>query len=225
MNVNLGPVLDVFYKAGNFTDEYHRSYSSHAHTVSACGQAFITAQQDTGVAATAKHFPGLGSATASQDTDKGPVTLTVPLSDLRSRDEAAYPAAISAGVRLIMVSWAIYPALDPAFPAGLSTTVIQSELRGRLGYRGVTVTDALEAGALEAFGTSTERAVLAARAGMDLILCAARDVAQGREVTAGLASALDSGQLNPADFAAALQRVTSLRTALPKARRLALHRQ
>jgi len=83
----------------------------------------------------------------------------------------------------------------------------------------VTVTDALEAGALEAFGTSTERAVLAARAGMDLILCAARDVAQGRDVTAGLASALDSGQLNPAGFAAALHRVTSLRAALPKARR------
>jgi beta-N-acetylhexosaminidase len=225
MNVNLAPVLDVFYKAGNFTDQYHRSYSGNAHRVTACGQAFITAQQETGVAAAAKHFPGLGSATASQDTDKGPVTLTVPLSDLRSRDEAPYPAAISAGVRLIMVSWAIYPALDPAFPAGLSTTVVQSELRGRLGYRGVTVTDALEAGALEAFGTSTERAVLAARAGMDLILCAARDVAQGRDVTAGLASALDSEQLNPADFAAALQRVTSLRAALPKARRLALHRQ
>jgi beta-N-acetylhexosaminidase len=221
MNVNLGPVLDVFYKARNFTDRYHRSYSSNARTATACGQAFITAQQDTGVAATAKHFPGLGSATASQDTDSGPVTLTVPLSDLRSKDEAPYPAAISAGVRLIMASWAIYPALDPAFPAGLSTTVIQSELRGRLGYRGVTVTDALEAGGLEAFGTSTERAVLAARAGMDLILCAARDVAQGRDVTAGLASALDSGQLNPADFAAALKRVTSLRAALPKARRLA----
>jgi beta-N-acetylhexosaminidase len=221
MNVNLGPVLDVFYKAGDFTDQYHRSYSSNARTVTACGQAFIAAQQHIGVAATAKHFPGLGSATASEDTDKGPVTLTVSLSDLRSRDEAPYRAAISAGVRLIMASWALYPALDPVFPAGLSTTVIQGELRGRLGYRGVTVTDALEAGALEAFGTSAERAVLAARAGMDLILCAARDVAQGRDVTAGLASALDSGQLNPADFAAALQRVTSLRAALPKARRLA----
>jgi beta-N-acetylhexosaminidase len=220
LNVNLGPVLDVFYKSGDFTDRYHRSYSSNAHTVSACAQAFITAQQDTGVAATAKHFPGLGSATAFQDPDKGPVTLTVPLSDLRSRGEAAYPAAISAGVRLIMVSWAIYPALDPAFPAGLSTTVIQGELRGRLGYQGVTVTDALEAGALAAFGTPAKRAVLAARAGMDLILCAARDISQGRHATAGLASALDRGQLNPADFADALQRVTSLRATLPKARSL-----
>jgi beta-N-acetylhexosaminidase len=221
MNVNLGPVLDVFYEPGDFTDQYQRSYSSNAQTVTACGRAFITAQQDTGVAATAKHFPGLGSATASQDTDVGPVTLTVPLSGLRSRDEVPYPAAISAGVRLIMASWAIYPALDPSFPAGLSTTVIQSELRGRLGYRGVTITDALEAGALAAFGTPPQRAVLAAQAGMDLIMCAARDVAQGQDATAGLASALDSGQLNPADFAAALQRVTSLRADLPKARRLA----
>jgi beta-N-acetylhexosaminidase len=221
MNVNLAPVLDVFYQAGNFIDEYHRSYGSDVQTVTACGRAFVAAQQDTGVAATAKHFPGLGSATASQDTDTGPVTLAVPLSGLRSRDEAPYPAAISAGVRLIMASWAIYPALDPAFPAGLSTTVIQSELRGRLGYQGVTITDALEAGALAAFGTPAQRAVLAARAGMDLIMCAARDVTQGQDATAGLAGALDSGQLNPADFAAALQRVTSLRTALPKARRLA----
>jgi beta-N-acetylhexosaminidase len=215
MNVNLAPVLDVFYKAGNFIDQYQRSYSSNAQTVTACGKAFITAQQDTGVAATAKHFPGLGSSTASQDTDSGPVTLTVSLSGLRSRDEAPYPAAISAGVRLIMASWAIYPALDPAFPAGLSTTVIQSELRGRLGYRGVTITDALEAGALAAFGDPAQRAVLAARAGMDLLLCASQDVTQGQDATAGLASALDSGQLNPADFATALQRVTSLRAALP----------
>jgi beta-N-acetylhexosaminidase len=215
MNVNLAPVLDVFYTAGNFIDQYQRSYSSNAQTVTACGQAFITAQQGTGGAATAKHFPGLGSATASQDTDSGPVTLPVSLSGLRSRDEAPYPAAISAGVRLIMASWAIYPALDPAFPAGLSTTVIGGELRGRLGYRGVTVTDALEAGALAAFGTPAQRAVLAAQAGMDLLLCASQDVTQGQDATAGLASGLDSGQLNPAGFAAALQRVTSLRAALP----------
>jgi beta-N-acetylhexosaminidase len=214
MNVNLAPVLDVFYEPGNFIDQFDRSYSSNAQTVTACGRAFITAQQDTGVAATAKHFPGLGSATASQDTDSGPVTLPVSLSGLRSRDEVPYPSAISSGVRLIMASWAIYPALDPAFPAGLSTTVIAGELRGRLGYRGVTITDALEAGALAAFGTPAQRAVLAARAGMDLILCAARDVTQGQDATAGLASALDTGQLNPADFAAALQRLTSLRAAL-----------
>jgi beta-N-acetylhexosaminidase len=57
MNVNLAPVLDVYYKTGNFIDQYQRSYSNDPAVVSECGQAFITAQQQTGVAATAKHSP------------------------------------------------------------------------------------------------------------------------------------------------------------------------
>ena len=211
MNVNLAPVLDVYYKSGNFIDQYQRSYRNNASVVTECGQAFITAQQQTGVAATAKHFPGLGSATRSQNTDTGPVTLNVSLSELRSKDEAPYPAAIAAGAELIMVSWAIYPALDKTYPAGLSPTVVQGELRGRLGYQGVTITDALEAGALGAFGSYGQRAVLAAQAGMDLLLCSAQDPGEGQAVTSALASALDSGQLNSATFNAAVQRVTALR--------------
>ena len=214
MNVNLAPVLDVYYKSGNFIDEFQRSYSSRASTVSTCGKAFIRAQQRTGVAATAKHFPGLGSATTSQNTDIRPVTLRVPLSGLRSRDEAPYPAAIAAGVKLIMASWAVYPALDARHPAGLSPAVIQGELRGRLHYRGVTVTDAIEAGALAAFGSYGQRAVLAAQAGKDLLLCSAQDPSEGQAVVTALASALDGGQLDPATFTGAVQRVTALRNGL-----------
>ena len=214
MNVNLAPVLDVYYKSGNFIDQFQRSYSS-ASVVTTCGQAFITAQQETGVAATAKHFPGLGSATKSQNTDTGPVTLNVSLSGLRSKDEVPYPAAIAAGVKLIMASWAIYPALDASYPAGLSSAVIQGELRGRLGYQGVTVTDAIEAGALTAFGSYGQRAVLAAQAGMDLMLCSAQDPTEGQAVVTALASALDGGQLDSATFTAAVQRVTALRAGLP----------
>jgi len=212
MNVNLAPVLDVFYKSGNFIDQYQRSYSSNAQVVSTCGQAFITAQQQTGVAATAKHFPGLGSAAKSQNTDTGPVTLTVSLSGLRSKDEVPYPAAVAAGVKLIMASWAIYPALDATYPAGLSPAVIQGELRGRLGYQGVTITDAIEAGALTAFGSYGQRAVLAAQAGMDLLLCSAQDPTEGQAVVTALAGALDSGQLDSTAFNAAVQRVTTLRS-------------
>lgn len=214
MNVNLAPVLDVYYKSGNFVDQYQRSYSSNASVVTACGQAFVTAQQQTGVAATAKHFPGLGSATRSQNTDTGLVTLKVSLANLRGKDEAPYPAAIAAGVKLIMVSWAIYPALDAAHPAGLSTAVVQGELGGRLGYQGVTITDAIEAGALAVFGGYGQRAVLAAQAGMDVLLCSARDVTEGQAVVTALAGALDSGQLDPATFNAAVQRVTALRGGL-----------
>ncbi len=212
MNVNLAPVLDVYYEPGDFIDAYQRSFSNHASVVTGCGQAFITAQQQAGVAATAKHFPGLGSATKSQDTDTGPVTLTASLSGLRGKDEVPYPAAIAAGVRLIMVSWAIYPALDATYPAGLSAAWVQGELRGRLGFGGVTITDAIEAGALTSFGSYGQRGVLAAQAGMDLLLCSAQDPAEGQEVTSALAGALDSGQLSSTAFNAAVQRVTALRT-------------
>lgn len=214
MNVNLAPVLGVYRHNNDFLDQYQRSYSKNASAVTACGQAFIAGQQQTGVAATAKHFPGLGAASASQNTDTGPVTLSLSLSTLRSIDEAPYPAAISAGVKLIMVSWATYPALDKAHPAGLSSSVVQGELRGRLGYAGVTITDALEAGALRAFGASGQRAVSAATAGMDLILCSAQDVTQGQAATTALAGALDSGTLDSATFTAAVQRITALRNTL-----------
>jgi len=104
--------------------------------------------------------------------------------------------------------------LDPASPAGLSSTVVGQELRDRMGFRGVTATDALEAGALRAFGGTSQRAVLAARAGMDLVLCSARDVSQGEDATNALASALDNGQLGGSEFTAAVTRVMDLREGL-----------
>ena len=81
----------------------------------------------------------------------------------------------------------------------------------------MTVTDAIEAGALAGFGTYGQRAVLAAQAGMDLLLCAAQDVSQGQSVAQALASALDGGRLNFGDFTAAVRRITALRNALHRA--------
>ncbi|MTD57074.1 glycoside hydrolase family 3 N-terminal domain-containing protein [Amycolatopsis pithecellobii] len=212
MNVNLAPVLDVYRTAGDFMDRFGRSYSSDPAVAAQLGKAFIEAQQQAGVAATAKHFPGIGAAARDQNTDTAPVTLDVPLPTLRDVDEAPYPAAFSAGVKLVMVSWATYPALDADHPAGLSSAVVRNELRERLRFAGVTITDALEAGALQ--GTTSERAVSAAAAGMDLILCSARDVAQGDEAGDALATAVQSGRLNPADFTAAVNRVSALRASL-----------
>lgn len=214
MNVNLAPVLDVYYQAGNFIDSSQRSYSSNPSTVASLGSAFIKAQQQGGVAATAKHFPGLGSAPNGADTDTGSVTLTVSLSELRDKDEVPYTSAISAGVKLIMVSWAVYPALDSSHPAGLSSVIVQQELRGRLGFTGVTITDALEADALNPFGTTAQRADAAAGAGMDLILCSSGSVSQGEQAENALASALTSGQLSQSGFVAAANRVNALRGGL-----------
>jgi beta-N-acetylhexosaminidase len=214
MNLNLAPVLDVYRQAGNFDDEYGRSYSMDPAVCAECGRAFVTAQQRLNIAATAKHFPGLGAATVDQNTDLGPVTLDVPLDGLRSIDEQPFRSAIAAGVRLIMTSWAVYPALDPKLPSGLSPRIVQGELRGRLKFRGVTITDALEAGAIAAFGTPAQCGVLAAKAGMDVLLASARDVSEGQDTVAALADARQHGELDPVQFDIALARVLALRDSL-----------
>ena len=214
MNTNLAPVLDVFRVPGNFDDQFQRSYSSDPVVCGQCGAAFVTAQQALGIAATAKHFPGLGAAGRSENTDLTTVTLHLAADELRTVDELPYGPAIAAGVQLVMTSWAVYPALDPDRPAGLSATIVQGELRGRLGFDGVTITDALEAGSLAAFGDSAARGVLAAEAGMDLLLCSGRDVSQGQTTVAALAAALDDHRLNPGHAKQALRRVLALRGGL-----------
>jgi beta-N-acetylhexosaminidase len=214
MNVNLAPVVDVYRAAGDFDDQFGRSYSTDPHVVSSLGADFIRAQQAGHVAATAKHFPGLGAASVSQDTDLRPVTLDVPLAELRDVDELPYQAAIAAGVKLVMVSWAIYPALDSGVPAGLSSTIVTGELRQRLGFTGVTITDALEAGALAPFGSIARRATLAAGAGMDLLLCSQQTDTEGEQARIALADGYSSGSLGHAQFSAALARILALRASL-----------
>jgi beta-N-acetylhexosaminidase len=214
MNVNLAPVLDVYHAPGDLMDQFERSFGTTAATVGPLGANYVRAQQAEGVAATAKHFPGLGPAAATENTDTRPVTLNVPLSTLRTVHEAPYQASISAGAKLVMLSWAVYPALDGARPAGLSSVVVQQELRSRNGFTGVTVSDALEAGALRDFGSTGNRAVLAAQAGVDLILASARDVAQGDQAATALAGALADGTLDSGAFGEALARIHTLRAGL-----------
>ena len=213
MNVNLAPVLDVYRAAGDFDDQFGRSYSMKPAVVSVLGANMIKAQQAGRVAAAAKHFPGLGAATAAQDTDSGPVTLRLALTAIRGIDEAPFKTAISAGVKLIMVSWAAYPSIQ-AGPAGLSPKVVLGELRNRLGFTGVTITDALEAGALKNYGTTANRTLLAARAGMDLILASAQNVTQGQQARGELAVAYSNGALGRQAFLASVNRVIALRKTL-----------
>jgi len=215
LNVNLAPVLDVYRKAGNFIDQFGRSYSRDPAIVSQLGADFIQAQQGKGVAATAKHFPGLGAAARSENTDLRPVTLNLSRNQIRSVDELPYRQAIAVGTKLIMVSWASYPSLGTRRPAGLASVVVQGELRTRLGYTGVTITDALEAGALRAYGGTAQRAVMAATAGMDLLLCSAQNPSQGIDAVTALTGAYRNGSLNRTKFRDSVRRILALRMSLP----------
>ena len=215
LNVNLAPVLDVYRQAGGFDDQFQRSYSMNPSIVSAAGAAFVRAQQAGQVAATVKHFPGLGAASARQNTDDGPVTIDLSASTLRAVDEFPYRAAFTAGSKLAMVSWARYPALDQRLPAALSPTVVQGELQGRLGFAGVTITDALGAGAIGAYGSLQNKTMLAARAGMDALLCTAIKPLPGSKCVAGLTTGYLDGALPKTAFQGQLAQLLQLRASMP----------
>jgi beta-N-acetylhexosaminidase len=214
INVNLAPVLDVYRKAGDFDDQFQRSYSMNPDVVGEAGAAFITAQQQGGVAATVKHFPGLGAAATAQDTDDRPVKISLSASTLRSVDELPYESAFRAGVKLTMVSWANYPALA-SLPAGLSVAIVQGELRQRLGFTGVTITDALGAGALRAYGSLENKTMLAGRAGMDALLCTGVSPLPGWKCVDGLEDGYTDGALPKTAFQAQLAQLLQLRASLP----------
>lgn len=211
LNVNLAPTLEVYRKPGDFSDRYGRSYSTDPEVVAELSATFIGAQQAGGVAATAKHFPGLGAAATTQNTDATRVSIDLPAETLRAIDQAPYRAAIDAGVRLVMLSWAVYPALDPAVPAGLSAKIVQGELRDRLGFEGVTITDSLGATAVLDFGSTRHRARLAVEAGMDLLLCSSQQVTQGKQAFGGVYDRYVDGTLPADEFQAAVQRIVDLR--------------
>jgi beta-N-acetylhexosaminidase len=116
------------------------------------------------VAATAKHFPGLGGATVN--TDDGPATVRTPL----DRDLVPFRAAIDEAVPLVMLSHASYSELDAPRIASQSRAIVTGLLRKRLGFDGVIVTDSMEAAAVLARSGVSDAAERSIRAGADLIL-------------------------------------------------------
>ncbi|KAM5344435.1 hypothetical protein ACJ41O_012971 [Fusarium nematophilum] len=216
-NVNLAPVLDVFSDEGNFIDEFDRSYSSTPDKVSEAGVAFVKGMRNSGVGAVAKHFPGLGRAPRGANTDLVPVTLNVTEDELNKVDIAPFVDAIAADVHMIMPSWATYPFVDAKRPAGLSSVWLKEKLRKELGFKGVTISDAISAGAVKPFGKPAEVAVLAAGAGMDLLVANGRGIKQGVEVRQALEEAVISGKLDRAEFDAATERIIRLRADLSAA--------
>ncbi len=210
INVDLAPVLDV-ERPGGFIDDQQRAFGSKPGRVASAGVAFAEGLQSGGVAATAKHFPGLGST--SDNTDLRPARIGLKAGVLRSVDQAPYRAFSAAGGKLVMVSSARYPALrDPRLPASQSPAIVQGELRERLGYEGVTITDSLETPAATRGASPAEVAVRAAGAGMDLLLYVHCDAA----VRAGraLREALEAGRLDRAAFEQSVDRILALRAGL-----------
>ena len=150
VNVTLTPVADTEFAGRAFRDP-----------VRGTSQA-VAGYRGSGVAATAKHFPGLGGA--GQNTDDAAVTID------GQPDLAPFRAAIDGGVPLLMASHANYPQLDGRNIASQSPAILQRLAREQLGFDGALITDSIEAEAVigrQAVEQAAERSVAA---GCDLIL-------------------------------------------------------
>jgi len=167
INEDDAPVVDVNTNPANAADG-PRSFGDRAGMVSAMAGAAVSGYQSAGVAATAKHFPGLGSTTVNTDT--GVAVTDETRAEIMANDLPPFRAAIAAGTDMIMSAHIIAPALDPSgTPASMSKPIVTGLLRDQLGYQGVVVTDALSAAALEGIPTA-QRAVEGVEAGDDLLL-------------------------------------------------------
>ena len=208
VNVDIAPVLDVPRPGSPIADTY-RGYGTTPAAVSAIGNAFAEGLQQGGVAATAKHFPGLGAAQDDTDIDVSRIGLSK--ARLRAVDEAPYRRYAAIGGDLVMVGAAIYPAFSPR-PAAFSRSLVTGELRHRLAYRGIVMTDALDTVSVAAFGDPSQTSLAAVRAGCDLLLFTEPGPAEAAR--RALVRRLHANTISSEPFEEAAQRVLGLRAGL-----------
>jgi beta-N-acetylhexosaminidase len=211
VNMNLAPLADVA-RPGSALEEERRIKRRPVELVGAYASAFVAGLHDGGVRATAKHYPGFGAARVN--TDRAPARIATSLARLREVDEPPFVRLVRDGVDAVMVSTAVYPALDDR-PAAFSRRWVVGQLRRRLGFGGVVVTDDLGTPAVTAFGSPRDRAVRATRAGVDLPLFSSSYRASVRAASALLAAA-EEGTLSTRSMRRAAARVLALRARLPR---------
>jgi beta-N-acetylhexosaminidase len=167
INVNLAPVSDVQPQIGGGALP-GRLYPGDATAVAELTVAALEAHEGAGVAATVKHYPGLGRA--SLNTDDGSATIDASRLDIEASDLEPYRAAIAADAPLVMTGHALYPAFDGARIASQSPVLLEDVLRDQLGFSGVTITDSIEAQAVLDRSDVATAAVRSIAAGADIVL-------------------------------------------------------
>jgi beta-N-acetylhexosaminidase len=207
-NVDFAPSVDVNSNAANPVIGV-RSFGAASEHVAAHSAEWVTGLQSTGVAASAKHFPGHGDT--AQDSHVALPVIDRSPDELRQRELVPFIAAIQAGTHLVMTSHIMLPQLDAENPATLSPAILTGLLREELGFGGVVVSDALDMAGAASPGGMPETAVRALRAGCDL-LCLGTDNADLdlMAIEEAVGAAIAEGRLDPGRVDQAAGRVLAL---------------
>ncbi len=212
INLNLAPVVDVNLNRHNAAiGGQGRTFSHSADAVVRHAAAFAAGLRASGVAATLKHFPGQGSA--GGDTHLGAVDVT----GTWSREELRpFAELIHAGVAdAVMIGHIFNRSLDTEHPASLSHPTVEGILRREMGYEGVVISDDLAMGAIRANYRLEDAAVLAVKAGVDVVTLGHRTaVTEMERVVDALIRAVESGRIPKARIDASYERIRGLRSRL-----------
>ncbi|MBI5510493.1 MAG: beta-N-acetylhexosaminidase [Deltaproteobacteria bacterium] len=204
-NMNLAPVLDVNSNPKNPVIGV-RSYGERPDLVAELGAWYVRGQQEMGVVAVAKHFPGHGDT--QSDSHFSMPSIDADLTRLESIELRPFKEAMDAGLDAVMTAHIAVPRIaeSPHVPSTLSTTIIGEILRKRMGFNGVVITDGLEMqGIVEQYG-SGKAAVLAILAGADMpmILWTPK---KKEEVYQALLAAVVAGEITTARLDQSVRRI------------------
>lgn len=216
INMNLAPDFDVNNNPDNPVIGV-RSFGSSPELVAELGIAYTKGLQKTGVAATAKHFPGHGDTAV--DSHLGLPEVPYDLERLKEVELYPFQKAMEAGIDAIMTAHVTFPKIDDtkviskkdgtliSLPATLSHKVLTGLMREEMGYDGVIITDALNMGAIQDHFGSVDAAIRAVKAGTDIALMPVGL----KEVADGLYEAVESGEISEERLEASVERILTLK--------------
>lgn len=166
-NLDFAPVADLANVENSVMED--RSYGSDAAAVSGFVSAMVQGLKEQGVASCLKHFPGMGGT--SQDPHQGLSAIDRTEEEFRSGELTVFQAGIDAGADMVMISTSSAPGITgDNDPCVFSEKLVTDILRTEMGFDGVIITDALNMSAISEYYGAEEAAVMAIRAGCDMIL-------------------------------------------------------
>lgn len=204
IHVNFSPVLDL-----SATDS--RSFGIDSKKTGNLGEQVILGLADAGITGTLKHFPGNGRS----DIDPHQETSSVQANQLDLENNDIYPfkkiiESVDNQTFFTMVTHIKYPAYDKENPASISPVIIQDLLRDKLGFKGITVTDDIEMGAVSKYFTYKDLGYRAVKAGADLLLVC-HTLESQKEVFEGIKEAVLENKLSEDRIDEAVKRILTFK--------------
>lgn len=166
-DLDFAPVADLTNIRNSIMTK--RSFGSDAASAIPFVTSMMQGLEEQGITACVKHFPGIGSTV--QDTHDGLAVSNRTAEEFRAEEFTVFKAAIDAGANMIMVGHMAAPSLvGDNTPSSMSSVIVTDILRDELGFEGVIITDAMDMSAISEYYESDHAAIMALKAGCDMIL-------------------------------------------------------